>query len=369
MTAPLAGPALCARPAAEAVRLIALARLDEAAAALTRLDAPEDTEALHDFRVALRRLRSVFRAYRPLLGDAARQRVRRRLRRLAAATGAGRDAEVLLDWLRSQDPSVAARERVGWRWLIARLEARRTRAVDELASVRGAFVKLERRLRRRLGTYQLTIDVEGGGGPTGPTFGEVAAAATRTAAEALERRLGDVTAEDPGAVHAARISAKRLRYVLEPAMGDSVVVDRLRDLQDQLGELCDTRVAEQELAEAVEAAGAERARLLFERSLTAADGPAPRRRDERSGLVALARLARGRWDRGFARLEAEWLRAGAAPLLRAVAQAAARMEAASSSRLTDAGEPAAGADPWMGARSGGPHRRRRRRAPRSSSEG
>jgi CHAD domain-containing protein len=351
------------------VRIVALARLDEAAAALAQLDTPDGAEALHDFRVALRRLRSLLRAYRPLLGDAARKRVRRRLRRLAAATGAGRDAEVLLDWLRGQEGSLASRERVGWRWLTARLDARRARAAEEMAAVRVAFAKLERRLRRRLGTYRLTVDVEHGAVPAGPTFGEVAAAAARAAAAALQRRLGDVTADDPGAVHAARISAKRLRYVLEPALGDGVVIDRLRVLQDLLGELCDTRVATRELAAAVEAAGAERARLLFERSLAAADAPAPRRRDERSGLVKLARLVRARWDQGFARLEAEWLGTGAEPFLHAVEQAAAAMEATTATRRTDAEARVAGADPWPSAPTAAPRPRRRRRARRSPSVG
>ena len=70
---------LLARPAAEATRLIALGYLDDASAAATRLDDPEDEEALHDFRVALRRLRSTLRAYRPQLRESARRSSRDRL--------------------------------------------------------------------------------------------------------------------------------------------------------------------------------------------------------------------------------------------------------------------------------------------------
>ena len=42
-----------------------------------------DTEALHDFRVALRRLRSTLRTYRPWLGDGARRKHVKRLRAVA----------------------------------------------------------------------------------------------------------------------------------------------------------------------------------------------------------------------------------------------------------------------------------------------
>lgn len=54
---PSAG-SLLDRPAAEAARLLALRMLDAAAAARLRMDNPADPEALHDFRVAIRRLRS-----------------------------------------------------------------------------------------------------------------------------------------------------------------------------------------------------------------------------------------------------------------------------------------------------------------------
>ena len=40
---------------------------------------PDDDEALHDFRVNIRRLRSVLRAYAPVLGDTVGKKWRRRL--------------------------------------------------------------------------------------------------------------------------------------------------------------------------------------------------------------------------------------------------------------------------------------------------
>ncbi|HYU36006.1 MAG TPA: CHAD domain-containing protein, partial [Thermoanaerobaculia bacterium] len=58
---------LLARPPDEGAHLLALTLLDQAAAAFPRLEDPADSEALHDFRVALRRLRSCLRAYRSCL--------------------------------------------------------------------------------------------------------------------------------------------------------------------------------------------------------------------------------------------------------------------------------------------------------------
>jgi CHAD domain-containing protein len=50
-------------PAEEAARLIALAQVEELRDARDRLAIPGDPEALHDFRVALRRLRTTLRVF------------------------------------------------------------------------------------------------------------------------------------------------------------------------------------------------------------------------------------------------------------------------------------------------------------------
>jgi CHAD domain-containing protein len=365
---------LLTRPVEEATRLVALQRLDAAAAALERRRENDDPEALHDFRVALRRLRSLIRAYRRYLQGVARQRVRRRLRRLVRETNAGRDAEVLLDWLRVQHDGLSARERAGWRWLVARVETRERDAAAALTGVAARFGKLNQRLRRRLARYRMTVDLGDGAG-AGATFGTATAGALRDLAEDLSQRLA-APAEpgDAAAVHAARISAKRLRYLLEPvagAVGGEAALEQLRGLQDLLGELNDAHVAERELAAAVEAAGAERARALFDAALssTPAPTPAPRRQDERAGLVTLARLARARWDREYARFDREWLGDRAAAFIAEIETLADRLESPTETRptaATEPGEPAAsgaGGGRWSAAaRAARRHPRTRRGA-------
>ncbi|MGH7628492.1 MAG: CHAD domain-containing protein, partial [Gemmatimonadales bacterium] len=121
------------RPAAEAARLLALRLLDDAAAARLRLGRPDDPEALHDFRVAIRRLRSCLRAWRAVLDEGVSPRVVKRLRRLARATGASRDLEVHLAWVVGQAPHLREYQRPGLAWLEGRLRRRQRRAGERLA--------------------------------------------------------------------------------------------------------------------------------------------------------------------------------------------------------------------------------------------
>src|SRR3954466_166851 len=88
---------LLSMPAPHAVRAVALARLDEVRSAYDRF-IEGDEDGLHDLRVALRRLRSWLRAFRPEVSDTLRPKTRRRLASLAAATNGARDAEVGLAW-------------------------------------------------------------------------------------------------------------------------------------------------------------------------------------------------------------------------------------------------------------------------------
>jgi hypothetical protein len=110
-------------PVREGVARVAREYLGDAESALGRLRNARDIEALHDFRVAVRRLRSLLRAYRRWIGRAGGKKVRRRLRDLGQATNAGRDAEVQVAWLEAQRAALARRERSGLNWLLRRLRA------------------------------------------------------------------------------------------------------------------------------------------------------------------------------------------------------------------------------------------------------
>jgi CHAD domain-containing protein len=332
-------PPLLPRPPEEGARLLALGFLDQAAAARPRLADPEDAEALHDFRVALRRLRSSLQAYEEALAGSVPKKLARRLKRLARATGDGRDAEVAIEWLRERAGLVGAYHRAGYRWLLDHLEERKRAGYEHLlAEVEDGFEELKADLRRRLSVYQAEVRLGGEGEaeppPTlGETAAEILAGQARELAGHLERIGGAGDAEE---AHRARIAAKRLRYLLEPLAGEvpggKAAVKRLKELQELLGELHDAHVLEAELAAGVERAGAERAQALLELSL--AEQPdekrlrAERRRARESGLLALARLNRARRDRLYADLRDGWLEGRAEPFLREAEELAGALRVA-----------------------------------------
>jgi CHAD domain-containing protein len=102
---------MLARPAALVVLQCALAMADDGRdAAITLLHArDDDPDAVHDFRVALRRLRSWLQLWRAELDDVVPRRQRRRIRDLAHAMGPARDLQVHLEWLRSEEAGATGR--------------------------------------------------------------------------------------------------------------------------------------------------------------------------------------------------------------------------------------------------------------------
>ncbi len=286
-------------PPAVAVEGFAGVLLGEAVEARTRLAAGDDDEALHDFRVAVRRLRSVLRAFRPSVDHEVTGKLRRRLRDLARDTNSARDTEVLLAWVRARRASLTRTQRVGARWLEARLEAEMKDAYAHgLDTIRRRFPALDRTVRRRLGA---AAQRPWGGSRTDATtcamiLQELIGDHVASLREALEAVAGP---DDESGAHAARISAKRLRYLVELVQGEldgaAPAVVHLKALQTLLGDLHDVQVAEPALRAASEAAAAEHALRLDDLAAQGADPLERRRVRQRNavpGLLALNRLGR-----------------------------------------------------------------------------
>ena len=134
-----------------AVAQSAASELKRANKARARLRDPRDRTALHNFRVAIRRLHSLLRAYRPWIGRAGGKNVRRRLKALTRLTGVSRDAEVQIEWLQAQRPDIERSERAGLDWLVRRLRAR-MRDHDRIVrkQLGKDFERLEKSLHKRL---------------------------------------------------------------------------------------------------------------------------------------------------------------------------------------------------------------------------
>ena len=171
---------------------------------------------------------------------------------MAHATRDSRDLEVHIDWAREQAARLTDRQQSGVSWLVDGLARRRQEADAALAiAIERDFSRTVDPLERRLSTYQATITLDPG--RRYRTAGAVIGARVLQLAGDLEVALDDVhTIQDEEPAHRARIAAKRLRYVLEPIAGLIVGVEpaiaRLRNLQDQLGDLHDSHVFVTDLA-------------------------------------------------------------------------------------------------------------------------
>jgi CHAD domain-containing protein len=250
--------ALRALPPEQVVQRLALAQIDAAATACTRVADREDAQALHDFRVALRRLRSLLRAYAPWT-DPIPKHLRKRLRRLARATNTARDVEVQIEWLRRTLPRLKSGAHSGLAWLLARLEKRQrtaNRAVRKL--VRKEFAVLEPRLRAALRIHKHRRDdaTKAGVSFAQATNERLLAYCTELATDLAG--ISSVTVREQ--IHAARISGKRLRYLLEPLRGSvrgaAALVNNMKTFQDRFGELNDRFVAAHEIAQVLESGDA-----------------------------------------------------------------------------------------------------------------
>lgn len=278
------------RSAEESSRLLALHYLEQIDSAEQRLADPADQEALHDFRVGLRRLRSCIRAYQEPLEGSVGRKLRKRLRTLARATNDGRDTEVQLVWVAKQAREAAPEDLPGFFWFGGRLESRKQDTLDrETADVGRRYRKISARLRQRLEV--LRIDLGDGGARRQATFGEVTGQLVQQEVVRLADELSLVV--DDGRVeeaHEARIAVKRLRYLLEPVarLRAQVLIPRLKEAQDLLGEHHDMHVLVGEIA----AARAELPRSGF-------SGLEP-------GLVTLERLATEQAARAFDRFQVSW---------------------------------------------------------------
>ena len=195
------------------------------------VDPDADPDELHKLRVAIRRLRALLRAARPLLTDAHAESLRVELRELGHAIGPARDADVFAAYLREavleldEDAEVLARLQV-------RAEDSRREAYDaaRAALASPAF----ERLLEELDAFCSGVVLR-----DGSLNGLV-----HTEARKLQRAMRDVETDE--ALHDARIKAKRVRYAAEVS-GEQDVVARAKRFQDVVGEHQDAVFAEDRL--------------------------------------------------------------------------------------------------------------------------
>ncbi len=213
-----------------------LRECDEAIRAATpRVLDDADDEAIHDLRVAIRRLRTLLKMSRKLYGRWHADVVRRAFADVMRATGVLRDEEVLEETLASTSENAA---------FVAWLKARRAR---ERKLRRAVVTRLERGDldRARLLLKALLVF------PVHPKSDiDLARFARRTVERAQRNVEGgrDVAIDDVLGLHELRIAYKELRYsieLLEEALpiDQRVLLEPATVFQKRLGELHDVDVA------------------------------------------------------------------------------------------------------------------------------
>lgn len=199
------------------------------------------SEAVHDLRVATRRLRAALAVFR---GVAAVPRAARRgrLRWLARRLGRVRDLDAQLALLEGQYlPRVAGGEAARLTELVAGLAKERKRAQRRLR--RGLRRTRFRRLRGALAAWSRKPAFIPGGGEDGAAR-FMAEAADRAAQRVSGREAMREPRPSAAALHDLRIAVKWLRYTLDfhgETCGLAYEAERAlaRELQDCLGELRD----------------------------------------------------------------------------------------------------------------------------------
>lgn len=195
----------------------------------------ETIEAVHDLRVATRRIRAALRLLTPVAPAKAARRATEMVRTLARVASATRDRDVLLNDMTNRDIH-------GLESVIEAVRAERMAAHAALVSYLSGK-QYERELRA---LAQLACFSEGW--DNRPRVRDHAGSMLYAHYEALRSYDRNGLPEDEASLHAMRIAGKRLRYALE-LIGD-IVGERLSDLlqplinfQDHLGALNDVSVA------------------------------------------------------------------------------------------------------------------------------
>lgn len=229
-------------------------RRNEALLAVT-----QEPGALHQARVALRRLRSAFSIFKPILGDAGVD-LREDLRWLASEFGDARNLDVLLE--RTRPGPLRGR-------LDDAREAAYARVGDALSSPRARRLMLD---LVEWTTGEDWMDSSGGAVLADQPARTFAAAALGRFRRKVKKGADDLAEADDPTRHEVRKDAKKLRYAVEFFAGlferkrekrrHRRFANALEGLQDQLGALNDLATAPDMLKKAGVADDPDAARLL-----------------------------------------------------------------------------------------------------------
>src|SRR5215216_585686 len=230
----------------------------------------EDPEAVHQARVATRRVRSTLRTFSKLLDEEWTDRLRDDLKWLANLLGEVRDTDVLLERFSEHLAALPAADVKAGRRLLDRLADQRDQARRRLlgAMAQDKYAQL---LEDLVAAAAAPALLPGADRPAAEVMPPLVAKPWKKLRKAV-RKAGDDPPDHE--LHQIRIRAKRARYAaeaVEPVIGEPAedFADAIADLQGVLGDHQDAVVGEAWLREA--AASARRDAALVAGLLIAAE--------------------------------------------------------------------------------------------------
>jgi CHAD domain-containing protein len=243
------------------VRKLALRQLDRFMSLEPKVLRGDDPDAIHDLRVASRRLQQILDLLYPAPRPAEIRKLRRKIQRCRRTLGEVRNCDVQLQRVERTLGSKRTARRESWEAVRHYLRQRRSenfqKAVRKLGKVNLAvfYVQLKEHLAPN--------HTAGGSGRRSEPAGELGAEQFyERVAEALERVWHGIETQiaqshrDSSApvIHSVRIAAKRVRYLIEVirefnVAGAAKTLVRLRALQQLLGDWHDLEVLEQMMIE------------------------------------------------------------------------------------------------------------------------
>ena len=245
------------------VRQLALRRLERFVSFEPKVVGGDEPDAIHDLRVASRRLQQVLDLLHPQPQPRDIRRLRRRIQRCRRVFGEVRNCDVFLGRVDKYLARKRSTHREIWMAIEEYLRSRRTglfpKAVRKLnrQNLTGLYVRLRELLRAAATPAKRSsaeLDVNASPETPAERFWPRLAESLGPVWTAFEARITESRDNpSPAAIHAVRIAAKRLRYLLEviheyrvPGCADQLAW--LRRLQQHLGDWHDLETQSQFLA-------------------------------------------------------------------------------------------------------------------------
>jgi CHAD domain-containing protein len=209
----------------------------------------EDSEELHDMRVATRRMRTAFEIFTPAFDEKTMQQFRTGLQRVGRALGAVRDMDVILDNGINYQMKIDEANRPyldpllnSWKQSI---ETKRLKLTKQLHSEK--YERFKREFNYFLQTSSGKVDKEKIGNGANSRIRDLVPVLIYSRYAAVREYESILPKASISDLHALRIEFKKLRYILEyfkEILGEEAgkAINEIKQYQDHLGELHDADV-------------------------------------------------------------------------------------------------------------------------------